>query len=172
MLMAMDQSVRGFAIAWAPTFWGGDWTRVETVRFDGDKVSRGDEQGALNRLRRVFRFVDGVICGANPNVVGFESYGFSSKPDVHVVELVGALKLRLLDYGKQIETVQQSSARKLVTGPKIKIPRKGEDAKKLMHSILTANGAPATLSLDETDALVVLNSMLVAHEGVALVRNH
>lgn len=169
MLMAMDQSVRGFAIAWAPTFWGGDWKRVETVRFDGGLVKRGDEVGALLRLRRVFRFVDGVVCGANPNVVGFESYGFSSKPDVHVVELVGALKLRLMDYGKEIETVQQSSARKLLVGPALKVPRKGEDAKKLMHGILTAHGAPATLTLDETDALVVLNSMMIAHEGVALV---
>lgn len=169
MLMAMDQSVRGFAVAWAPTFWGGDWTRVETVRFDGGPVKRGDEAGALLRLRRVFRFVDGVVCGANPNVVGFESYGFSSKPDVHVVELVGALKLRLLDYGKQIETVQQSSARKLVCGSAVKVPRKGDDAKELMRNILLKAGCPATLTLDETDALVVLNSMMIAHEGVALV---
>lgn len=167
--MAMDQSVRGFAIAWAPTFWAGNWRLVETVRFDGGRVKRGDEAGALARLRRLFRFVDGIICGANPNVVGFESYGFSANPDTHVVELVGALKLRLLDYSKEIETVQQSSARKLVCGPDVKIPRKGDDAKKLMHGILTRCGCPATLSLDETDALVVLNAMLISHGGQPLV---
>lgn len=172
MLMAMDQSVRGFAVAWTPTFWGGDWKRVETVRFDGGPVKRGDEAGALARLRRVFRFVDGIVCGANPNVIGFESYGFSSKPDVHVVELVGALKLRLLDYGKDIETVQQSSARKLVCGPAVKVPRKGDDAKTLMRQILIGHGAPATLTLDETDALVVLNTMLAAHGGKPLVPNY
>ncbi|HEX4992032.1 MAG TPA: hypothetical protein VFV45_02265, partial [Rubrobacteraceae bacterium] len=94
--------------------------------------------------------------------------GFSAKPDVHVVELVGALKHRLLDYDKEIETVQQSSARKLVAR-ELKVPRKGEDAKKLMHKILTANGAPATLSLDETDALVVLNAMMHTHGGQSLV---
>lgn len=169
MLMAMDQSVRGFAVAWAPTFWDGNWKLVEAVRFDGGKVERKNDKGALARLRRVFRFVDGVVCGANPNVVGFESYGFSKNPDTHVVELVGALKLRLMDYGKEIETVQQSSARKLVCGPDVKIPRKGEEAKKLMHRILTKCGAPATLSLDETDALVVLNAMLISHGGKSLV---
>lgn len=169
MLMAMDQSVRGFAIAWAPTSWGGNWSRVETVRFDGGKVARKNAKGALFRLRRVFRFVDGVVCGANPNVVGFESYGFSANPDTHVVELVGALKLRLLDYGKEIETVQQSSARKLVCGPSVKIPRKGDDAKALMRRILIGHGAPDTLSLDETDALVILNAMLINHGGKSLV---
>lgn len=168
MLLACDQSVRGFAIAWAPTFWNGNWKLVNTARFDGGKVERGNDKGALARLRRCFRFVDGVVCGANPNVVGFESYGFSAKPDVHVVELVGAIKLRMMDYGKEIETVQQSSARKLVAR-ELKVPRKGEEAKKLMHRILTANGAPATLSLDETDALVVLNAMLLNHGGQTLV---
>lgn len=168
MLMAMDQSVRGFAIAWAPTFWNGNWKSIATARFDGGKVERKNEAGALARLRRVFRFVDGVVCGATPNVVGFESYGFSSNPDVHVVELVGALKLRLMDYGMEIETVQQSSARKAVAG-ELKVPRKGDEAKKLMHRILTANGAPATLSLDEIDALVVLNTMMIHHGGNALV---
>lgn len=168
MMLAMDQSVRGFAVAWAPTFWNGNWKMVNTCRFDGGKVERKDEAGALARLRRCFRFVDGVICGANPNVVGFESYGFSARPDVHVVELVGALKLRLMDYGKEIETVQQSSARKLVAR-ELKVPRKGAEAKKLMHRILTANGAPATLSLDETDALVVLNAMMHNHGGTPLV---
>ncbi len=158
----------GFAWAAAPTFWDGDWSQIVTGRFDGGKVERGNDKGALARLRRCFRFVDGVVCGANPNVVGFESYGFSAKPDVHVVELVGAIKLRMMDYGKEIETVQQSSARKLVAR-ELKVPRKGEEAKKLMHRILTANGAPATLSLDETDALVVLNAMLLNHGGQTLV---
>jgi Holliday junction resolvasome RuvABC endonuclease subunit len=168
MLMAMDQSVRGFAIAWAPTFWAGNWKQVNTVRFDGGKVERKNEAGALARLHRVFRFVDGIVCGANPNVVGFESYGFSANPDVHVVELVGALKLRLIQYDKKIETVQQSTARKLVCREG-KVPRKGDDAKKMMHRILTSHGAPATLSLDETDALVVLNAMMHTHGGQSLV---
>lgn len=169
MLMAMDQSVRGFALAWAPTFWGGSWGQVQTIRFDGGLVKRKDEAGALARLRRVFRFVDGVVCGANPDVIGFESYGFGSGAEYSVVELVGALKFRLLDYGKEIETVQQSSARKLVTGPKVKIPRKGADAKKLMHEILIQNGGPATITLDESDALVILNAMMHAHGGRPLV---
>lgn len=168
MLLACDQSVRGFAIAWAPTFWTS-WKQITTARFDGGQVARGDERGALARLRRCFRFVDGVVCGATPNVVGFESYGFSAKPDTHVVELVGALKLRLMDYGMEIETVQQSSARKLLVGPDAKVPRKGEEAKKLMHRILTASGAPGTLSLDETDALVILNAMMLKHGGKSLV---
>ena len=171
MLMAADQSVRGFAFAAAPTFWGGDWRRVITGRFDGGMVARGDEDGAGARLRAVFDWFDKQICLLEPNLIGFESYGFSSRPDVHVVELVGAIKHRLFQHSINYETVQQSSARKLVVGAK-KIPKKGEDAKRLMKEILTANGAPATLSLDETDALVILNSMQIRHGGTALVKTH
>lgn len=168
LLMACDQSVRGFAIATAPVGWAGDWSKVRTSFFDGGKVSRGDEAGALDRLRRVYYFVDSHLVDLNPAVVGFESYGFSSKPDVHVVELVGAIKLRCIQMKIPVETVQQSSARKAVAG-ELKVPRKGDDAKKLMHSILRTHGAPAGLTLDESDALVVLNLMLKNHEGVPLV---
>lgn len=170
MLLACDQSVRGFAIAAAPAFWGGDWSLVRTARYDGGQVKRKDEEGALQRLRRVFNWVDEQICLLEPNEVGFESYGFGSGADYHVVELVGALKLRLFQYQIGCVTVQQSSARKLIVGPSVKIPRKGDDAKKLMHQVLTAHGAPATISFDESDALVLLNSMLVAHGGTPLVK--
>lgn len=169
MLMACDQSVRGFAIAAAPVGWGGDWDRVQTSFFDGGKVSRGDDQGALDRLARVYRFVDSHLVDLHPISVGFESYGFSSKPDVHVVELVGAIKLRCIQMNIPVETVQQASARKAVVGPAVKVPRKGEDAKKLMKQVLTAHGAPVRITLDESDALVILNTMLVTHGGLALV---
>lgn len=169
ILMACDQSVRGFAIAAAPVGWAGDWGRVQTSFFDGGKVARGDDQGALDRLNRVYRFVDSHLVDLNPAVVGFESYGFSSKPDVHVVELVGAIKLRCIQLGVPVETIQQSSARKAVCGPAVKVPRKGEDAKKLMKQILATHGAPERITLDESDALVILNTMLVTHGGLALV---
>lgn len=169
MLMAMDQSVRGFAIAWAPTLWAGNWKLVETVRYDGGKVARGDEAGALDRLNRVYRFVEARLIDLNPISVGFESYGFSSRPDVHVAELVGAIKLRCIQMSIPVETVQQSSARKAVCGPAVKIPRKGDDAKKLMKQILSAHGAPERITLDESDALVILNTMLVTRGGLALV---
>lgn len=168
MLMACDQSVRGFAVAAVPTFWNGDWSKVKTARFDGGPVKRGDERGAQNRFLNVYSWVDMRISLYYPNIVGFESYGFSASPDVHVVEVVGAIKLYLLKQDVTVETVQQSTARKLVCGDQ-KVPRKGDDAKKLMHKILTEHGAPATLSLDETDALVVLNSMLKNHGGQPLV---
>lgn len=163
MLMACDQSVRGFAYAAAPTFWGGDWAKVVTGRFDGGRVPKGDAAGALYRLHRLFRLVDGAICEVNPNVVGFESYGFSAKPDTNVVELVGALKLRLLDYGKDVLTVNQSSARKLLLG---KVPRSGDEAKKAVKRTLVAAGAPEGLSLDVTDAMCILNSMMADHGGL------
>lgn len=171
MLLACDQSVRGFAIAAAPTFWGGDWSKVVTARTDGGKVARKDEKGLKLRMQAVFRWVDGQIAEHNPNFVGFESYGFGSGADLNVVELVGAIKLHCWRWQKETETIQQSSARKLIVGPDVKVPRKGDDAKKLMHKILTAHGASATLSLDESDALVVLNSMLIAHGGLPLVQN-
>jgi Holliday junction resolvasome RuvABC endonuclease subunit len=155
--------VRGFAYAAAPTFWGGDWSKVVTGRFDGGQVSKGDAEGALYRLRRLFRLVDGAICEVNPDVVGFESYGFSANPDTHVVELVGALKLRLLDYAKVVETVNQSSARKLLLG---KVPRKGDEAKKAVKRALVAAGAPEGLSLDVTDAMCILNSMMADRGGL------
>lgn len=167
-LLACDQSVRGFAIAVCSTDWGGDWEEVRTFAFDGGKVSRGDDNGALDRLWAVYHWVIAKICYFNPSHIGFESYGFSANPDVHVVELVGALKLAALQREIVVTTVQQATARKLVAG-EAKIPRKGEDAKALMKTRLVASGAPPDLSLDETDALVVLNSMLIAHKGQPLV---
>lgn len=167
-LLACDQSVRGFAVAWCPLGWAGDWERVHTAFFDGGKVSRGDADGLLARLGRVYRWVDGYLCDLNPSVVGFESYGYGSGADLNVVELVGAIKLRCIQMNIPVETVQQSSARKAVAGS-LKVPRKGDEAKKLMHSILRQHGAPGGLTLDESDALVVLNSMLKNHEGVSLV---
>lgn len=172
MLLACDQSVRGFALAWAPAAWGGDWSLVQTARTDGGKVARGDEAGALQRLRRVFQWVDQHLVSINPEAVGFESYGFSANPDTHVVELVGALKIRCMHYAMAVQTVQQSSARKLVAGPAVKIPRKGEDAKKMMRDILFSHDTTDTIrTLDETDALVILNSMLITRGGLPLVPN-
>jgi len=169
MLMACDQSVRGFAIACAPTFWAGDWSKVVTARTDGGLVKRGDEKGRRLRMQRLFLWVDGQIAEHNPNAVGFESYAYGSGADLDVVELVGAIKLHCWRWQKETETIQQSSARKLVAGPALKVPRKGEDAKILMAQILQAHGAPKCLSLDESDALVVLNAMLIAHGGQPLV---
>lgn len=168
MLLACDQSVRGFAIAAAPTFWAGDWSLVRTARVDGGKVARKDAAGLQARLRTVYYWVDAQLTLHAPDVVGFESYGFGSGADLNVVELVGAIKLRCFQLGIEVETVQQSSARKLVAG-ELKVPRKGDEAKELMRCILQRNGAPATISLDETDALVVLNSMLKNHGGRPLV---
>jgi hypothetical protein len=169
LLLACDQSVRGFALAWTDTGPGRGWEHVHTARFDGGKVARGDDAGALARLRAVYTWVDRHLCDLGPACVGFESYGFSAKPDMNVVELVGALKLRCLQMNVPIQTVQQSSARKRVCGPDVKIPRKGDDAKALMKKILIEHGAPATLSLDETDALVILNNMLYTSGGLPLV---
>jgi hypothetical protein len=39
----------------------------------------------------------------------------------------------------------------------------------LMKKILSEHGAPANLSLDETDALVILNNMLYTSGGLPLV---
>jgi Holliday junction resolvasome RuvABC endonuclease subunit len=169
LLLACDQSVRGFALAWTDTGPGRGWEHVHTARFDGGKVSRGDDAGAQARLWTVYGWVERHIVALNPTCIGFESYGFSAKPDTNVVELVGALKLRCMQHGIPFQTVQQSSARKRVCGPDVKIPRKGDDAKELMKKILIEHGAPATLSLDETDALVILNNMLYTSGGLPLV---
>lgn len=171
MLMACDQSVRGFAVACAPTFWGGDWSKVVTARTDGGKVKRGDDKGRRPRMERLFRWVDGQLAEHNPNVVGFESYAYGSGADYDVVELVGAIKLHCWRWQKETETIQQSSARKLIAGPHVKIPRKGAEAKATMRNILVAHGCSPLLSLDETDALVVLNAMLITHGGRPLVEN-
>jgi hypothetical protein len=132
-------------------------------------VKRGDEYAALQRLWMLFGWVETQVCELTPGAVGFESYGFSSRPDTHVVELVGAIKLFLYKWRTPVETVQMSTARKLVAG-ELKVPRTGKDAKALMKQILISNGAPATLSADEVDALVVLNSMLVTHGGDPLCK--
>lgn len=170
MLMACDQSVRGFAVAVAPVFWAGDWSLVKTARCDGGAVKRGDDKGRRARLERLFRWVDGQIAEHNPNVVGFESYAYGSGADLDVVELVGAIKLHCWRWQKETETIQQSAARKLVAG-ELKVPRSGDEAKKLMHRILSAHGASRdrVLSYDESDALVVLNMMLKNHGGQTLV---
>lgn len=166
--MACDQSVRGFAIAAAPAFWGGDWSLVHTARTDGGKVARGDEAGRQLRMQRLFRWVDGQLAENNPDVIGFESYAYGSGADLDVVELVGAIKLHAWRWQKKTETIQQSSARKLVAGEQ-KVPRSGADAKALMHLLLCDAGADPRMSLDETDALVVLNAMLKNHGGQPLV---
>lgn len=169
MLMACDQSVRGFAVAVAPVFWAGDWSKVVTARCDGGTVKRGDEKARRLRLERLFRWVDGQIAEHNPNVIGFESYAYGSGADLDVVELVGAIKLHCWRWQKETEMIQQSSARKLVAGA-FKVPRKGEDAKRLMKNILVdEHESNYDRTLDETDALVVLNAMLKNHGGQPLV---
>lgn len=170
MLMAMDQSVRGFAVAAAPTHWGGDWSKVVTARFDGGRVRRGDDKGRRLRMERLFRWVDGQIADHNPNVIGFESYAYGSGADLDVVELVGAIKLHAWRWQKETEIIQQSSARARVARVVgAAVPRKGLDAKLLMSKILQAHGGPRGITLDETDALVVLNTMLGNHGGPPLV---
>lgn len=169
ILLACDQSVRGFALAWAPLGWRYS-ADVQTARLDGGRVKRGDDAGALHRLQAVYSWVEQYIVALHPSSVGFESYGFSASPDMNVVELVGAIKLRCLLHRIPVQTVQQSSARKRVAG-ELKIPRKGADAKELMRSRLIESGFSATLSLDETDALVILNNMLYTAGGRPLVPN-
>lgn len=169
ILLACDQSVRGFALAWARLDWEFP-SNIGTARFDGGKVARGDDVGALARLRRVYGWVERYIVSLHPSSVGFESYGFSAKPDMNVVELVGAIKLHCLQHLIPIQTVQMATARKRVAG-ELKVPRKGDDAKALMKQRLIESGFSATLSLDETDALVILNNMLYTAGGRPLVPN-
>ncbi len=168
ILLACDQSVRGFAIAAAPLDWGGDWSKVKVSRTDGGSVKRGDGYAALQRLHTVFGWVETAVCDLRPDVVGFESYGFSARPDTHVVELVGALKLWLYKWRTTIETVNQSSARKLILG---KVPRKGEEAKAAVWRTLHAAGMPATFDEDMSDALCILNHMLHTRDGYHFAQN-
>jgi hypothetical protein len=163
-LMAFDQSVRGFAFATAPTFWGGDWGKVVTGRIDGGPVKLGSDAAVYGaRQDRIVRFVDTAVCEHNPNHCGFESYAYSAKPNTEVVEVVGAIKYMLRRWQKTYETVQQSSWR--ATLGKIK---RGEE-KDIVEAILVAAGAPAGLTNDQYDALGVLNLMLKKHGGQALV---
>lgn len=159
-LMACDQSVRGFAVATAPLDWAGDWGSVRAVRFDGGAVERKAPDAAhRTRQRQLLRWFRGQVDWHSPTTVGFESYAFSSRPDVDVVELVGMCKAHLWDLEIDTVTINQSSARKLLLG---KVPRKGLDAKTAVSAALAAAGAPArlTTTLDHTDALCILNAML------------
>ena len=166
MLMACDQSVRGFAIATAPTFWAGDWSLVRTSRCDGGPVKRGDDVGRRLRMERLFRWVDGQIAEANPNVVGFESYGYGSGADYDVVELVGAVKLHCWRWQKDTETINIGTARKALLGFARK---KDVDIKDAVHSVLTDLCPWSIPTLDESDALCILNSMIIARGGLPLV---
>lgn len=170
MLMACDQSVRGFAYAAAPSWWDGDWSLVRTGRFDGGTLARTAPEIAHRfRQERIFEFVDQAIAAADPNLVGFESYAFSARPDVDVVELTGMLKKHLWGLQKATVTVNQSTARKLLLG---KVPRKGSDAKDAVRSVLMAAGAPERFwSLDHTDALCVLNAMISDFGGYSFAQN-
>lgn len=163
ILLACDQSVRGFALAWTDDRPDRQWHNVYTARLDGGPAARGDEAAALTRLVAVYRWADKHLVDLNPGSVGFESYGFSSRPNTDVVELVGAIKLRCHQMAIPTQTVQLSSARKRVAEMiGAKVPRKGEDAKRLMADILRASGAPTRLipTHDHADALVILNNML------------
>lgn len=163
MLMAFDQSVRGFAYATAPTFWNGDWSKVHTGRLDGGKLSRGASEALLGqRQDKLIRFADAAICEHNPELVGFESYAYSARPNTEVVEVVGAIKRMLRQWQKGYETVQQSSWRAALG----KVKRGAE--KETVEALLKAAGAPATISSDEYDALGILNLMLIKHGGQPL----
>ncbi len=165
MLMACDQSVRGFAYAAAPTFWAGDWSKVFYGRIDGGGLTRASTPAEhLERQCRIFWQVDEWIGLCEPNVVGFESYAFARNPDVDVVELVGMIKRLLYTQLREIETVNQSSARKLLLG---KVPRKGDEAKAAVRACFEAAGMPQGMNtLDHTDALCVLNFMMSEHGGL------
>lgn len=169
MLMAMDQSVRGWAFAAAPTFWDGDWSRVITGRFDGGPLARTATEAAhRSRQERLFRWVYAQICYHTPNRVGFESYAFASRPDVDVVELVGMVKHRCWEMQIDTETVNQGSARKLLLG---KVPRGSAVVKNAVRVAIQAAGYPGAPSLDITDALCVLNFMMNANGGLSFAQN-
>ncbi len=165
MLCAFDQSVRGFAYACAPSFWAGDWSKVAYGRIDGGALTRAASvQDHILRQMRIFERVEEWIGWWDPNVIGFESYAFSRRPDVDVVELVGMIKRRAFELLKEVETINQSSARKLLLG---KVPRKGDDAKKAVQACFQAAGMPEGMNtLDHTDALCVLNFMMSEHGGL------
>lgn len=157
-LMGMDQSIRGFAFATAPDYWNGNFNLVQFGSFDGGALKRDatDREHGF-RLGKIFRWVDARVCEHNPDLVGFESYAYGSGADYGVVELTGAIKLHLLRWQKEYLTVNQSSARKLMLG---KVPKKSADVKKAVRDFCLSKGAPASLSLDETDALCVLNYLM------------
>jgi hypothetical protein len=165
MLMACDQSVRGFAYAAAPTFWKGDWSKVFYGRIDGGQLSRAaSNKDHVLRQMRIFDRVDEWIAMVDPSLIGFESYAFSRRPDVDVVELVGMIKRHAFQLLKETVTINQSSARKLLLG---KVPRKGDEAKAQVRSCFQAAGMPEDLNtLDHTDALCVLNFMMSEHGGL------
>jgi hypothetical protein len=169
MLMAMDQSVRGWAFAAAPTFWEGDWSKVVTGRFDGGPLTReAPEVQHRYRQERIFRWVYTQVCDQMPNKVGFESYAFSARPDTDVVELVGMVKHRLWEMQIETSTVNQSTARKFLLG---KVPRTGVLAKNAVRLAFQAAGYPGVPTLDETDALCILNLMMNNHGGRSFGQN-
>jgi hypothetical protein len=105
-----------------------------------------------------------------PQIFGFESYAFSARPNVEVVELVGAIKAALRARGREYVTVNQSSARKLLLG---KVPRKGAEAKAAAWRAFQAasGGLPPGISEDETDALCILNFMMQERGGFAYAQS-
>jgi hypothetical protein len=168
--MAMDQSVRGFAWASASTGWAGDWSKLFMARYDGGSISRAGSE-ALHKARqvRLLGDVSEALTLQQPSVVGFESYAFSARPDVDVVELVGMIKSRCWMRNIVTTTINQSTARKFLLG---KVPRKGEEAKRAVQAALLAAGMPPSFAtLDHSDALCILNYMLSLHGAYCFAQN-
>lgn len=165
ILMACDQSVRGFAYAAAPVAWNGDWSLVSVGRKDGGPIARTAPESAHQaRQQALLRWLEAAFVGINPGEVGFESYAYSAHPDVDVVELTGMIKRHLWQWKKNTVTINQSQARKFLLG---KVPRNGAQAKEAVRQALMAAGAPAELwTYDHTDALCILNYMWSNHDGV------
>lgn len=168
-LMAFDPSVRGFAFATCLRKLDGLHGPVVTGRFDGGALKRGASEGQHGaRCDRILSWVEDQICEYEPDVFGFESYGWSAKPDTDVVELVGCVKklCRISKPDVQIVTINQSGARGFLLAPD-KVPRKGVEAKEACREKLGRWGVGRTL--DESDALVILNDMLYRGGGQMLV---
>lgn len=168
--MAFDPSLRGFAYATCQLNWNGDWREVKTSCFDGGAIKRGAPERLHHaRLDRILDWIELKIEHYAPEVFAVESYGWASKPDTDVVELVGCLKRMCRATGATIDTLNQSGARTFLLAPE-KVPRKGADAKKACRDRLaTINPALGDLTLDETDALVILNDLLYRQGGRTFV---
>lgn len=194
--VGIDFSLRRATACALPIDFAGDLSHARVFAIEGDRYDLTTQATEAARAQRTIDIADQFVGflldlpGGLENVrVFFEDYAYGQVDTrkLYVAEACGVFRARLVQLGVPFDSINISTARKLLAG---KVPsnhkksiaaRKAAggpgkvDAKKLIRSILVAAGAPPEWprkgeKMDEYDACCVANAGVHKLGGLALAQ--
>lgn len=162
-LVGLDLSLTATAMVAVPLDWDGEFRRVHSAVI-GERLTKGASVAHhAARTQSLADRITGYCIGHRASVAYIESPAFNMRTSQHALgELHGVVKVTLLASGIDVRVAQVSSVRKFLLG---RIPRGKGAAKAAVKAALVAAGAPEGWSLDEFDAMAVVNWALSDHAG-------